>query len=275
MQNAYKELVPVLYGENGVRFHEYFVAAHDMCFPAHWHELLQILSGNMEVYLNKEHVTAMPGQTVLIMPYMIHCGFSLEQDVHYHMISFAPEKFCNTTIASDKYLMPIINREVTFSAVADNPSITSLMEELTANLSSGSKTHPLCIIGKIYEIIGLLYQHCATDSHPVRKPDKRFAMVLEYINSHYTENISAKDISQKFGYDETYFCRRFKESTGITTMKYIRVLRLEMAQKLLLEGKEDIRHISWQCGFSDISYFSNCFKRHFGLSPTDFRNVSN
>ena len=277
MLDAYKELVPVLYGENGIKIHNFSFGPHDMCFHAHWHERLELLfmlSGTLEAYLDDEHVTVLPGQTVIIMPHMIHCGFSGDRGASYIMIAFDVENFCNHTIASDKYLMPVFQQKTRFCHVTDHPKITEHIRELAPHAATDGEFHPLCTIGKIYEIIGLLCQHCSIGSGQIHKPDERFGMVLTYINSHYTEDISARDICQKFGYEETYFCRRFKEATGITTMRYIRILRLELAQKLLRDGREDIRTISWRCGFSDISYFSNCFKRHLGVTPTEFRNAA-
>lgn len=274
MLDAYKELTPVIYGENGIRLLELVVGSGAMCFSAHWHdriELLHIISGSLEVYLDHEHVTAVAGQTVIIMPHATHCGYAGNHGVHYNMIAFDVEKFCNATIASEKYLTPIFRYGINFCPVTGAPSISKAMKDLETMLAAGNKYHPVRAIGKIYEIIGLFYQHCTTDSRQIHKPDERFGKVLEYVNMHYAENISAKDISEKFGYDETYFCRRFKEATGITTMKYIRILRLELAQKLLADSREDIQNIAWQCGFSDISYFSNCFKQQLGVTPTEFR----
>ncbi|MBO5070825.1 MAG: helix-turn-helix transcriptional regulator [Roseburia sp.] len=274
MLDAYKELTPVIYGENGIRLLKNVTGPGAMCFSAHWHdriELLHVIAGSMEAYLDNEHVTATTGQTVIIMPHATHCAFAGNQGVRYNMIAFDVEMFCNATIASEKYLAPIFKYGINFCPVSGDPAVAKAMDELEALLAAGNSCHPLCAIGKIYEIIGLFYQHCTADSRQIHKPDERFGKVLEYINLHYAENISAKDISEKFGYDETYFCRRFKEATGITTMKYIRVLRLELAQKLLSGSKEEIQNIAWQCGFSDISYFSNCFKQQFGVTPTEFR----
>lgn len=278
MLDAYKELTPVIYGENGLRFLNSVTGPGGLCFSAHWHdriELLHIISGTLEAYLDNEHVTAAPGQTVIIMPHATHCGFAGSQGVYYHMIAFDVEKFCNSTIASEKYLAPIFKYGANFCPVTSAPSVAKAMDELEALLTAGNVCHPLCVIGKIYEILGLFYQYCTVTPRQIHKTDERFGKVLEYINLHYTENISAKNISEKFGYDETYFCRRFKEATGITTMKYIRLLRLELAQKLLSGTKDDIQNIAWQCGFSDICYFSNCFKQQFGVTPTDFRRQAN
>ena len=46
---------------------------------------------------------------------------------------------------------------------------------------------------------------------------------------------------------------------------------MEMAQKLLQSTDEEIGGIAWKCGYADVCYFSNCFKKHSGYSPTEFR----
>ena len=276
MLDAYKELTPVVYGESGINFQEFDIEAGEMCFTAHWHdriELLLILSGSLEVYLNKEHVTVLPGQTVIIAPQMIHCGYSGAGGVHYQMIAFDVERFCNSTAASDKYLTPICRNTANFRTVADHPDIASAFTDLADYFNMEGRISPLFAMGKVYELIALFYRHCSAGPDQISKTDKRFGRVLEYINSHYTENISARSISRKFGYDETYFCRCFKATTGIPTMKYIRILRLEKAQSMLKNDGDEIREIAWKCGFSDVSYFSNCFKRHFGITPSKYRNT--
>lgn len=276
MIDAYKELALVPYGDNGIVLYHFTFSANEMCFPAHWHnriELLLLTSGSLEVHLANEHFTALPGEAVVIMPSTVHCGFSGESGVSYYVVAIDIEKYRNEITATDKYLMPILEQTVTFEVLIRHPEIISSMRKLVDSLLKESPHNSLYAIGKVYEMVSLLYEHCIIYSGQFKKPDERFSKVLEYINSHYTEDISAKDISKKFGYDETYFCRRFKEATGITTMTYIRILRLELAQKLLRETKESISNISWKCGYADTHYFSNCFKRQFGMTPTQFREA--
>lgn len=274
MIDAYKELVPVLYGDSGIKLDPYTIRANQMCFETHWHdrlELLLITAGSLEIYLDNKHFTVLPGNAVIIMPSMIHGGFSSDQGVTYYAIAIDIDKFNNATPASAKYLLPILNQTVKFESVTSNPEIIISISKLADSLKKDSPHNSLYAVGKTYELLSLLYEHCVITSGQPRKPDARFGMVLEYINNHYTEDISAKDISHKFGYDETYFCRRFKEATGITTMNYIRILRIELAQKLLKETDESITNISWKCGYADTHYFSNCFKRQVGMTPTEFR----
>lgn len=273
--NAFQELAPVNYGNTGINHLHLRYGAGEMCISAHWHdriELLYLISGSLEVYLNDVHATALAGQTVIILPNTIHCATSGSAGAEFHVIAFVPERFCNDTVASDQYLQPLFQKKTAFCPVTDHPKVTKAIEELTYRLTTiGEEGHPLCSIAKIYEIIGLFYQYCAVDTAQARKPDERFGAVLAYVNNHYTEDISAKNLSEQFGYEEAYFCRRFKEATGTNATKYIRYLRLKKARHLLQTSKDSILSIALKCGFSDISYFSNCFKRQFGMSPNGFR----
>lgn len=274
MLDAYKELVPVIYGENAIKCLPRFTAApNSLCFKSHWHdrmEFLVIMSGQLHAHLGDEQLTLTAGQVAVIEPKMMHYGISGDDGLSYYAIMFDVEKFYNDTLASEKYLAPIVKYSPRFQRKADNEEIFDAFQRLIDLVRDNSR-NPLCAVGIVYEILGLLYQHCEADSKLIYKFDQKFSVVIEYINEHFTEKITAGKVSQKFGYDETYFCRRFREITGITAMKYIKILRLEYAQKLLQGRQAEIGDIAWKCGFSDISYFSNCFKKQYGMSPSEFR----
>lgn len=273
--DAFQELTPVIYGKNGINFLHLSYGANEIPITAHWHnriELLYMISGALDIYLNDVHTIARPEQTVIILPNTIHCATTSSTGAEYYVIAFDPQNFCNNTIVSDDYIHSLLHQQIAFSPVTDHPRITKVMKELTSLLSDTKKQHPLCSVSKIYELLGLFYQYCIVDASQIRKPDERFKDVLLYVNGHFTEDISSKTLSRQFGYDESYFCRRFKEATGTSPTKYIRYLRLEKAQHLLHTTSENICDIALRCGFSDICYFSNCFKRQFGISPSVFRN---
>ena len=103
---------------------------------------------------------------------------------------------------------------------------------------------------------------------------KGFDQAVAYINDHYTEDISSASLSERFGYDESYFCRKFKKQTGLTVMKYIQILRIEKARKLLTETELSIQAISRQCGFADTAYFTNRFKSICHMTPTQLRETA-
>ncbi len=63
--------------------------------------------------------------------------------------------------------------------------------------------------------------------------------------------------------------RRFKTATHKTFKEYLTEYRLEKACQVLLEGQK-VAQVAFCCGFNDPSYFSQRFKHHFGVSPTQF-----
>lgn len=276
MLDAYKELTPVVYGENAIKYLKSGIRPGEGCFPMHWHdrmELLYVESGELELYLGQEHEQVLKGQTAIISPGMLHRGSAGAAGVSYHAIMFDAEKFHNGTAASKRYITPICNYKSGFCHVAGQPEIREAMERLLKALAGNEENNPLIAVGIIYEVIGLLYRYCASGQGLPHWIDKGFSGVVEYINASFAEKISARSISRKFGYNETYFCRRFKAATGITVMKYIQILRLEQAQKLLRNTDDEIGDIAWKCGFSDVGYFSNCFKKNFGYTPSGFRRL--
>lgn len=274
MLDAYKELTPVIYGENGIKY-----ILHDrkqnIYFNMHWHERMELLrvdSGQLELHLNNRCMILLPGQIAIICPYMLHAGFSIgEEPLTYHTIMFDLENFCNSTSAAGKYLLPIMKSEISFHPVSGHPKLLFTVDRLISYLQAPLTSNPLSAIGAVYDLLGDLYTLNLNTTPSTKEVSEQFRPILEYIGEHFTEAVSAKSISEAFGYNETYFCRRFKSITGITVMKYIQVLRMEAALRLLLEDPGDINSIAWKCGYADISYFSNCFRKCFGCSPSEFR----
>lgn len=96
--------------------------------------------------------------------------------------------------------------------------------------------------------------------------------VVEYIKNNFSKNISNKDLAQITGYHEYYLNRLFIANTGISMHKYILNLRMNEAQRLVLNTDRSLTEISESIGFNNYTYFSDYFKKCFGLSPSQYRN---
>lgn len=274
MLDAYKELTPVIYGENAVK-HLYSErrTPGELCFAMHWHdrmELLYVLSGSLELHAQEGKYTVPAGQTAVAAPRQLHGGFAGREGVVYHVFMFDVEKFCNATIAAQKYLVPICEGKTGFLRVIDDDGMREAETRLLAALED-RENHPLLVIGIIYELLSILYRFRNEDIRGLLKQNQAFSEILKYVNDRFAGKLSPKEVSARFGYNETYFCRRFKEITGLTFTGYLLALRMECAQKLLTETQEEIGTIAWKCGYADVSYFSHCFKKQYGVSPMEFR----
>lgn len=102
------------------------------------------------------------------------------------------------------------------------------------------------------------------DAHPIVRK------ALKFIETGYASKISQKDLAEKLGISQEYFCYLFNKDVGETFSKFLRNYRIETAKKLLLAGGVEKEEIAYQVGFSDPKYFSKVFKETEGVSLTEF-----
>ena len=273
-----KELIPVLYGDSAVKIHnETNIPSNRLCFGMHWHErmeLLLIYSGSLLLRIGGREINAKENSLVIIPPERAHMGVSGNDGVRYRTVMFDIAIFYNSARATDKFLKPIVKQSTDFTPVTDDVEIVALCDSLIKEQLSGKVASPLIVIGKIYELLGFLYRRCLCEP-TLSAPDSKFKNVIDYISDNYYDDISSAKLSHHFGYDEAYFCRRFKLVTGLTPMNYIQILRLEAAKVKITEGSLKISEISALCGVKDASYFTRCFKKRYGMTPAEYAKVKN
>lgn len=102
---------------------------------------------------------------------------------------------------------------------------------------------------------------------------KSIIKAKEYLNDNFRDRVSLDIISKDIGVSKYYLHRLFKEINGKTPIEYLTSIRLENAKNKLHFSKDSIFEIAIASGFDNTAYFSNVFKKHVGLSPTQFRNA--
>lgn len=93
--------------------------------------------------------------------------------------------------------------------------------------------------------------------------------VILWTEQHLGEKISLQNAANLVGYEKHYFCNKFKNLTGISYMNYVNNLRIQYACELLTKG-ETASSVCEQCGFDNLSYFIQLFKKITGATPKAF-----
>lgn len=101
---------------------------------------------------------------------------------------------------------------------------------------------------------------------------KNILNIMQYMNTHYMEELSMTSISKMFFISPCYLSKIFKEATGFTFVDYINHLRIIESQKLLMHTNLKINQIYSRVGFGSISQFNRVFKKVTGQSPYNFRS---
>ena len=90
--------------------------------------------------------------------------------------------------------------------------------------------------------------------------------VIEYINNHYSEELTLDSLAGRFFISKYHLSREFGRITGISVHRYITQKRLVVAKQMLSEGRPSSA-VYQHCGFGDYSNFYRAFRGEYGISP--------
>lgn len=99
--------------------------------------------------------------------------------------------------------------------------------------------------------------------------------LMERIMKCVNENLSDSDfrierLAEMVGISRTQLHRKMREVNGISASDFVRNVRLQQAVRLIEEGKINITQVAYAVGFNSQTHFSSVFKKHFGVSPTEY-----
>lgn len=101
----------------------------------------------------------------------------------------------------------------------------------------------------------------------------RLEMVQKYIRQNFNQNLKLEDVARANGFSVSVLGRGFKKITGVGFSAYLRKVRVEQAQELLSSTALPIAQVSQECGFNNLQYFFDVFKKATGKTPLEFRNT--
>lgn len=90
--------------------------------------------------------------------------------------------------------------------------------------------------------------------------------LLDYINRHYSENLSLEGLARQFFVSKYHLSHAFSKAVGTGVYQYIMLKRLSAAKQLLAEGGAP-GDVCMRCGFKDYTSFYRAFKAEYGISP--------
>jgi YesN/AraC family two-component response regulator len=116
-----------------------------------------------------------------------------------------------------------------------------------------------------YEVLGV------TSGNINSQQAERVEKVFEFIEQHYTENISSQTIANLLHLTDTSFCRFFQKHTQKTFKQVLNEYRVTQACKLLSFTDKSIENIAYETGYNNQSFFNRVFKEVMHTTPMNYR----
>ena len=105
------------------------------------------------------------------------------------------------------------------------------------------------------------------------KPGNTFCTQFSvWLEHHYMQDVSLDQAAEAMGMSSFYFSRFFRTSYNQTFLEYLTAYRIDRAVELLQQTDIPVREIAVRVGYTDANYFTKVFKRHLGVTPTEYRN---
>ena len=230
-----------------------------------------VISGEgIVTYKNNHKIRIKEGECFLIEP---HTHVSYQPDMKNPWSYFWLEingdlikKICNKIgFKENDNVLKISNMDQIIQCFED------IFNESYYSLNQNGET--MRVVSLIYRMFSIMLgeHNTASISKTSSKKEQQIKKIIEFINNNYTSSdLTIKKIADAFFFNQAYLTRIFKESTGISPMKYIIVLRMRRAVELLEKRTFSISQIAYALGYKNQFYFSKEFKRFFGVQPSKY-----
>ena len=148
--------------------------------------------------------------------------------------------------------------------------ITSIKELMIAPTEEPLQRYSL-FLATVDRILSESKQSARLGQIPVKKSREAVGLAIEYMEEHFRESCSLKDVAAFAHFSPVYFHGIFRLATGKTPYEYLFSLRIEEAKRLLITESIGMSEIAERSGFTSQAYFNYSFKKATSLTPSEYR----
>lgn len=129
----------------------------------------------------------------------------------------------------------------------------------------------------VVRLLTIFSQHLASLSNQLmvaaeQSESPMIAKAKHFITQNQDQDLSLRQVAQAVNTSAFYFCKMFKQSTGLTFTDYLARVRVEKVKNLLLNPHKRISEAAFEAGFQSLSQFNRVFRKITGEAPTVWRS---
>ena len=97
---------------------------------------------------------------------------------------------------------------------------------------------------------------------------------ISLVKTRYSdESFTVHEFAQSMNMNNSALYKKIKICTGKSINEFIRTIKISIAAELIMKGDLNLGDIIAEVGIYDMKYFRECFKKEFGVSPRDYKNM--
>lgn len=252
----------------------------------HYHDSYEIvffIKANLQLFLKNTQYHIEDGDLLLINEYDIH-KINYQADTSYirYVVNFKKnfmENFLRANNAGDmlseleKLDMRKANLGLNSRYSIDNlfkvlqSTFDKYLKKPTGLMQNALRSALFVLLVNLTEHLG----HTGSFQKEHKKKDEQVKALIQFIDAHYSQQISLDTLKQELYLSKYYISRIFKQISGFTVVEYIQYRRIIEAQKMLKSSKKEIINICYDCGFNTLQQFYLTFKKISSTTPYQYR----
>ena len=257
----------------------------------HTFDLIYVHQGELFMEENGQNFTVTTGQFLILPPNRLHRGTkACRTETVFHWLHFyttgtfscteSPVRDSNVIQKSSQQFekKPFHISLPQYGTILEElqPNMLDIMEQITQariDRKENSKRFSDNTIPqlKLQQLFFTLLTYIGESSLD-KQPHDPAAEIFAFLNDHYREDLRLDEIAEHFSFHPAYVIRLLKKRYQKTPGQIIQQLRLEKAAQMLTASNASIQTIAYENGFNDSGYFARLFKRHYGVTPHQWRN---
>lgn len=249
-----------------------------------FHEPIEIKlfhEGRSMIMIDSDIIVAEKGDITIANPYEIHTNIVNEvYSGEYYSLIVDLDFFSDTGISDIDLRHLLLAKHHKFNHhIKNNKRLGQIIMRIHEEIREEKEYYRIVVSNLLGEMFALLLRDELLDtkssgnSHENMHKGDVLSPALQKIFSDYSQPITIDELSELCNISKYHFCRIFKQHMGMTVTQYIINYRISLADSMLKDENQSIKNISETCGFGDVSYFYQCYKRIKGTSPSKARKL--
>ena len=188
--------------------------------------------------------------------------------IYYEADAKEPWEYIWLSFDADMRLPSLItSRDHTFAPYLEDIFKSAFYHTDSTEGDAGYEEH---LTSLLWEMVARMRREEASPSAECAEDYIRRAISI--MSSELSEGINSESVAKRLHLNRSYFTTLFTEVTGMPPGEHLRLIRMERAASLLLSDDLSLSVIAVSVGYSDAFVFSRAFKKHFGISPSEYKN---
>ena len=247
----------------------------DYAAGCHWHrdfEALIALDADMDYQVNGQKIHLHQGDAIFVNSGRLHFGYSAAmKECNYCYAVFHPELVgLSPSVASAVERFSSDSNSDYWILSPENENDRQAIAYIRFLCDHANLKDILAVVSVCAGLIDNIMKRDVSDKEHETNPEWAvIRKMVGYIQNHYKEEIRLEEIAAAGVVCRSKCCQLFREKLHTTPMNYVLRYRLEKACDLIRDGK-NITEAAFSCGFQGLSYFSESFKKTYGMKPSQY-----